>query len=75
METRTWPPHGLRTGELVLIHASKRWTEDERELLDDPVFKMRLTQAALRGLWDFDAPRWAASSPSPRSTARSGPRS
>ncbi len=56
IETRTWPPRGLRVGEPVLIHAAKHWTEDEREMLDDPVFRIRLTQAAFRGLWDFDAP-------------------
>jgi hypothetical protein len=55
-ETRSWAPRGLHTGEPVLIHAAKRWTEDERELLDDPVFRRELTLAQRRGLWSFDHP-------------------
>ncbi len=57
IETRSWYPRELRPGERIAIHASKRWTEDERELCqDDPFFKRHLTLAARRGLWDFDQP-------------------
>jgi activating signal cointegrator 1 len=56
IETRTWAPRWLHMGEPVLIHASKRWTEDEQDLLDDPMFQLHLSVAAARGLWNFDAP-------------------
>jgi hypothetical protein len=57
-ETRTWAPGSLHMGEPVLIHASKRWTEDERDLcLTDPAFFRALSAAKEAGLpWDFDAP-------------------
>jgi hypothetical protein len=57
-ETRTWAPGSLHMGEPVLIHASKRWAEDERDLcLTDPAFFRALSAAKEAGLpWDFGAP-------------------
>jgi hypothetical protein len=55
-ETRTWAPGSLHMGEPVLIHASKRWAEAERDQCYDQEFYMALLRAKLRGLWDFDAP-------------------
>lgn len=57
IETRSWEPRGLKAGQLVAIHAGKRWTAKERELCtDDPLFKRFLILAQRRGLWDFDKP-------------------
>lgn len=57
IETRDWPPSSLRQGQLVAIHAAKRWTGDVRELLEeDPFFKRYLTLAQRRELWDFTTP-------------------
>lgn len=57
IETRSWPPRGLKSGQLVAIHAAKRWTEDERDIcIDDPYFRRYLTLAQRRGLWDFERP-------------------
>lgn len=57
IETRSWPPYGLKPGQLVAIHAAKRWTAEERDIChDDPFFKRYLTLAMRRGLWDFDKP-------------------
>lgn len=57
IETRSWPPYGLKPGQLVAIHAGKRWTAKEGELCtDDPLFKRYLTLAQRRGLWDFEKP-------------------
>lgn len=57
IETRSWEPRGLRKGQLVAIHAAKRWTYDEHDLCaQDPFFKRYLTLAKRRGLWDFETP-------------------
>ncbi|HZC06481.1 MAG TPA: hypothetical protein VE338_12665 [Ktedonobacterales bacterium] len=56
IETRSWSPFKLCQGELVAIHAAKRWTADERDICADEPFKRCLTLAAERGLWDFDQP-------------------
>lgn len=56
IETRSWPPHGLRTGELVALHAAKRWTAEERYTAQQEPFLTALRDAERRGLWDFDTP-------------------
>lgn len=56
IETRSWAPYRLRQGQLVAIHAAKRWTADERDICEDEPFKQCLTLAAKRGLWDFQRP-------------------
>jgi activating signal cointegrator 1 len=57
IETRSWVPRGLKSGDLLAIHAAKRWTREERELVESDIFFKRfLTTAARRGLWDFDTP-------------------
>jgi len=57
IETRSWAPRGLRAGDLVAIHAAKRWTDDEHDLcLYDPFFRRYLMLAQRRGLWGFEQP-------------------
>ena len=56
IETRSWAPYKLRAGQLVAIHAAKRWTADERDICEDEPFKRCLTLAAERGLWSFEKP-------------------
>lgn len=56
IETRSWEPRGLRSGQLVAIHAAKRWTRAERELCAEMPFNHSLTLAKVRGLWDFNNP-------------------
>lgn len=56
IETRHWPPYGLKQGQLVAIHASKRWTYDERDTCEDWPFKDALAKAAERGLWTPEKP-------------------
>ncbi len=57
IETRSWKPHGLTSGQFVAIHAGRRWTPYERHLCaDDLVFKQCLDLATQRGLWSSDQP-------------------
>lgn len=57
VETRSWVPRGLKHGQLVAIHAAKRWTDEVRELCEyDSDFNGMLRLAEKRGLWDFDKP-------------------
>lgn len=56
IETRSWPPHGLKPGQLVAIHAGKRWTGVQRAICDGEPFKRCLVQAHQRGLWDAAHP-------------------
>ncbi len=57
IETRAWAPRGLRTGQLVAIHAAKRWTAEERELCQyDRDFMRALALATERGLWNLANP-------------------
>lgn len=57
VETRSWAPRGLTHGQLVAIHAAKRWTDEEQELcLYDPDFRRVLTLATERGLWNIINP-------------------
>lgn len=56
IETRSWAPRGLRMGDLVAIHAAKRWSRAERELCREMPFERSLTLAKARGLWDFENP-------------------
>jgi hypothetical protein len=55
IETRSWRPW-LKHGQQILIHASKRWTAEERELLADPFFLRYLVLAERRGMWNFEQP-------------------
>ncbi len=57
IETRGWVPQSLTPGQLVAIHAGKRWTARERRLCaEDPLIKRLLDLAAERGLWRFEPP-------------------
>jgi hypothetical protein len=56
IETRSWAPRGLKPGQLVAIHAAKRWTADERDTCEDWPFGDCLALAERRGLWSFDKP-------------------
>ena len=57
IETRGWAPQRLAPGQLVAIHAGKRWTARERQLCaEDPLIKRLLDQAAVRDLWRFEQP-------------------
>lgn len=56
IETRSWKPNGLKHGELLAIHAAKRWTAEERDICEDSPFRECLGEAAMRGLWDLDKP-------------------
>jgi activating signal cointegrator 1 len=56
VETRGWPPHALKKGDLVAIHAAKLWAPAQRQLLGDLTFRKHLEIAAKRGLWDFADP-------------------
>ncbi len=57
IETRSWAPRGLKPGQLVAIHAAKRWTAEEQELCQyDPAFARALAHATERGLWNLVSP-------------------
>lgn len=57
IETRSWYPRGLRSDQLVAIHAGKRWTTQVRDLCQaDPMFRRYLQLAERRGLWSFEHP-------------------
>lgn len=57
IETRDWRPQSLRPGQLVAIHAAKKWPPDDwEEMQSDPFFRRYLTLAQRRGLWSFTTP-------------------
>lgn len=57
-ETRDWKPNPaiLKPGDTLAIHAAKRWTREERELIAREPFRSRLALAALRRLWNDQTP-------------------
>ena len=56
IETRHWQPRGLKPGQLVAIHAAKRWTADERDICETWPFGDCLARAEKRDLWDASKP-------------------
>jgi hypothetical protein len=50
IETRSWPPHGLRPGDKIAIHAGKHFDYEIRRTCTEEPFKSTLVDAFRRGL-------------------------
>lgn len=48
IETRSWPPKGLRVGEQIAIHATKTFPQDARDTFWSSTFRDALAQADIR---------------------------